>query len=196
MNRADTKSYPLSVAALAVLALLALNAFTAPQKVEVWAAMSVAVLAAIGAAPCIARRMSTRSPEERAAIKRSVFLALLTIGVALTTSFLKHAGYADGAVAKRFAGLVIGGVLIACGDQLPKFVPSLAARGRAPARTAAAERFVGRVLVLGGGFYIAAWLLMPIDRAPLGSSLIGFAAFAMAAAAGVWAHAGAARERV
>ncbi len=177
MTEFNEYRYPVRLVAGGVIGLAGLNWIAAPEKVEAWAGVSIVVLVALGAAPRLAERFRSRSTDERTAISRSLFLAALTIGFALIATLLKSWGLADGAVAKRFVGAVIGAVLIACGDQLPKYVPAPSERLCDPARAQAAERFVGRVLTVGGFFYVAAWLFSPIDRAPMASTAIGLFVF-------------------
>lgn len=71
--------------------------------------------------------------------------------------------YLDPEWGKRLAGALLGGVVVAYANAIPK---ALAARTRcAPAVHQAARRFTGWALVLGGLGYMLAWLLAPLHLA-------------------------------
>jgi len=94
----------------------------------------------------------------------------------------KELGSIDGYLAKRSIGIILGLLLIMMGNFLPKIVRPLAEQAGNPARAMAAERFAGRMFMLGGLAYISVWIYGSQESAPLISSLIGIGAFVLAAA--------------
>ena len=72
--------------------------------------------------------------------------------------------YLDPEWARRFAGALLGGVVVVYANAIPK---ALAARMRcaSPAAEQAARRFAGWALVLGGIGYMLAWLVASLGMA-------------------------------
>jgi len=87
----------------------------------------------------------------------------------------KKTGVMDPDLAKRGAAAMIGLVLIVTGNFVPKlrlFQPQDGASG-----ASAVDRFAGWTFVACGAAFVAVWLFAPIDKAVLGSPMIGIAGF-------------------
>ena len=106
---------------------------------------------------------------------RSLLAAALIIGVSAALSWLAPS-YISTELSHRLLGALLGAVVIAYSNTIPKV---LAARTRlrcSPAQDQAARRFAGWSLVLGGAGYMLAWLLAPIDLAAVvGGALLATA---------------------
>lgn len=92
-------------------------------------------------------------------IFRSLLGAALVLAVSALLAWLTPA-YLDVEMRQRLAGVLMGAIVVAYANAIPK---AAFARTRCvPALPQAARRFTGWALVLGGLGYIAAWLLAPI----------------------------------
>jgi hypothetical protein len=89
--------------------------------------------------------------------------------------------YISVATAQRLTAALLGLVVVAYSNVIPKSLVSLARMRCAPAREQATRRFVAWSLVLGGLGYSAAALLAPLES----MHLIGGAILAVALAAAV-----------
>jgi predicted lipid-binding transport protein (Tim44 family) len=98
---------------------------------------------------------------------RSVLVAAGILGLSALLAW-SAPGYLDPEWSRRLLGALLGAVVVAYANDIPK---ALAARARmrcsSPAADQAARRFAGWSLVLGGLAYMLAWLLAPLDRAGL-----------------------------
>ncbi len=97
-------------------------------------------------------------------VRRALLGAALVLFVAAALR-LASPEYLSPDLSIRLSGVLLGLVVIANANNVPKALPR-----RLPASLNAAEeqserRFVGWSLVLGGLGYAATWLLAPIDRA-------------------------------
>ncbi len=116
---------------------------------------------------------------------RPFALSLLTLVLAMAgAAAARETGLVDPDTGKRLAAAVMGLMIAACGNFLPKIVRSLAAGRETAAAFAAADRSAGVVFLLTGLAFAAIWLFAPIDRAALGASLAGLGGFLTAL--GVW----------
>lgn len=106
---------------------------------------------------------------------RSLLAAALIIGASAALSWLAPS-FISTELSHRLLGALLGAVVIAYSNTIPKV---LAARTRlrcSPAQDQAARRFAGWSLVLGGAGYMLAWLLAPIDLAAVvGGALLATA---------------------
>lgn len=94
---------------------------------------------------------------------RGVLAAACILGASALLAWAAPA-YLDPEWAKRFAGALLGGVVVVYANAVPK---ALAKRMRcaSPGADQAARRFAGWALVLGGLGYMLAWLAAPIGVA-------------------------------
>ncbi|WP_421785539.1 hypothetical protein [Hyphobacterium sp.] len=175
--------------ALLVIMLSALNGWATPDKWLAWTGVAFLALAAVMA--MVACR--NLEPATRRNLYRSLFAAGFSIGIALAFSLGETFNWIPEAASKRTAGVLIGLVLAATGNFLPKAVIPVSARRCHPARAVRAERFVGLVLMMAGIVFAAIWLFAPLEVAKVGSSFAGLVAFGTALAAWMWLHAGTSR---
>ena len=103
---------------------------------------------------------------------------LAVMGVALAGEF----ELIDHELAKRGVGAGLALLLLLLGNQLPKLVLPLAARGETPALVLAAERFAAMVLVGAGLASLAVWIWWPAEQMMLVAGVIVLAGFGLAAA--------------
>jgi hypothetical protein len=111
------------------------------------------------------------------------FLALAAVATALGIG-ARHQ-VVDAALARRGIGMVIGVMFVVTGNFLPKMRP-LNAPGTDAARTTAAERVAGWILVVVGAADVALFLFAPLSVARAVSSIIGIGAIAVIAANWAW----------
>jgi hypothetical protein len=105
---------------------------------------------------------------------RAVLGALFILGAAGLIAWASPA-WLDPEWAQRLAGALLGGVVVAYANAIPK---ALAKRMRcaSPAADQSARRFAGWALVLGGLGYMLAWLFAPLDVAGMvGGLALGLA---------------------
>jgi hypothetical protein len=172
-----------------VLLLSALNGWATPDKWMAWTGVAVLAFAALG----LMWAVHNAHPATRRNLHRSLFAAGVSISIALAFSLGEALDWVPEAASKRTAGVLIGLVLAATGNFLPKAVLPLGARHCDPARASRAERWVGWVLMIAGLAFAAIWLIAPLDTAKVGSALAGLVAFAAAIIAWMWLHTGAQR---
>jgi hypothetical protein len=108
----------------------------------------------------------------------AVFIAM--IGFALAREF----GLLDMDAGKRGAAAMMGLMLSACGNVLPKIARKLELGRAVAAAYASADRLAGWVLVLTGLAWAVIWMFAPIELAPIGASLVGLGGFLFAL--GLW----------
>ncbi len=109
-----------------------------------------------------------------------VFMVMLGFAAGKLFHFL------DPLVAKRGAAASIGLQLVIFGNLVPKF-RAISAGSRESARSIAADRFAGWVLVAAGFTFAGLWLFAPLDRAAALSPLAGGAAFVASGGYWIWA---------
>lgn len=165
--------------------LSAANGLAMPEKWIAWAGI---IMLAIGALILMAV-VQNAHPATRRNIHRSLFAAGVSISIALAFSLGESFDIIPEAASKRAAGVLIGLILAAAGNFLPKAVIPVSARSCDPARAARAERLVGWVTMLAGIAFAAIWIFAPIDAAKIGSALAGLMAFFTALTASIWLHA-------
>ena len=110
---------------------------------------------------------------------RSLLAAALIIGVSAALSWLAPS-YISTELSHRLLGALLGAVVVAYSNSIPKVLVARARLRCSPAQDQAARRFAGRSLVLGGVGYMLAWLLVPIDMAALTGGAVLAAALLLA----------------
>jgi hypothetical protein len=110
---------------------------------------------------------------------------LFLVAIAMAMALARAIGLVDVAVEQRVLGLVIGAMIVVTGNFLPKMRPLNVDQGN-PARTTAAERLAGWVLLLAGLAYIALFVFAPVDQARHFSSVIGIGAIGIIAVDWIW----------
>lgn len=101
-----------------------------------------------------------------ASLGRAVLAAALIIGISATLAWLAPA-HISTETSHRLLGALLGAVVVAYANAIPKMLTSCMRVRASPAEDQAARRFAGWSLVLGGLGYILAWLLAPIGSANL-----------------------------
>ncbi|WP_306253037.1 hypothetical protein [Parvularcula sp. IMCC14364] len=175
--------YPVKTAAFGVAALAITNWYLAPDKSFMWAGVLTILLAVMIGTGLLIRFSQTQKEETALNLQRAVFGACLMVGGSLGVVLVEEVGLVGPGFEKRAVGVFLGLMLVMTGNFLPKTVRPLTAENCDPARAMATERFAGWVFVLAGLVYAGIWLFAPIEQAPLGSSLIGLAAFFVVLAA-------------
>ena len=105
---------------------------------------------------------ATIKPESH--IRRALLGAALVLIIAAALR-LASPEYLSPDLASRITGVLLGLVVIANANNVPKALPRRLPARLNPAEEQSERRFVGWCLVLGGLGYATAWLLAPIDRA-------------------------------
>ena len=83
--------------------------------------------------------------------------------------------------ARRLLGVLLGAVVVAFSNSIPKMLVARARQRCSPGQDQAARRFAGWSMVLGGLGYMLAWIFAPLQVA----ALIGGAALAIGVALAV-----------
>ena len=114
-------------------------------------------------------------------IRRALAVAALYLLAALTLNELRLHQVIGADAVQRLMGVLMGTVVIATANLIPKRLVPLARVSCDPAREQTLRRFCGRVLVLGGLGYTLAYALAPIAIAStLAICLLAPAALAVA----------------
>ena len=114
-------------------------------------------------------------------IRRALSVAALYLLAALALDELRLHEVLSAETVQRLMGVLMGTVVIASANLIPKRLVPLARVSCDPAREQMLRRFCGRVLVLGGLGYTLAYMLAPIDvAATLAMCLLAPAAVAVA----------------
>ncbi|MEN0653626.1 MULTISPECIES: hypothetical protein [Hyphobacterium] len=181
--------FPVFAVALLAATLSGLNWAADPANALIWAGVLTAALAAL-AVNAFAWNGQTEAARERDRnLRRSLFLGLGLVSLALGVAFANAFGLAGGAD-KRATLVGIGLILAITGNYLPKTVLPIAAQGRNPARRAAAERVTGRIFVLCGLAFAVAALAAPFQYVTLATGAFGLLAFLSAVFAWFWVAGG------
>ena len=99
-------------------------------------------------------------------LSRGLIIAGLFLGSSIALRLLSP-DHLTPELARRLLGVLSGAVLVVYANAVPKTLSPLARLRCDPAAEQAMRRFAGWTLTLGGGAYITAWLLAPLDRANL-----------------------------
>ena len=177
--------FPVFAVGLLAATLSGLNWAADPANMPVWAGVLAAALIALAVNAFALNGQTDAARERDRNLRRSLFLGLGLVSLALGVAFANEFGLAEGAD-KRATLVGIGLILAITGNMLPKTVLPLAARGRNPARQAAAERFAGRVFVLCGTAFSICALLTPLNWVTVTTGLCGLTAFLAALTACFW----------
>ncbi len=183
--------YPLKIAGLGVFGLAAVNWHYSPDNALIWGGVMAIVVVSTAVLFLMSRSSRDDNKIRIRNIRRSLFAASLMLAIALLFRLVEDLGGINGNIAGRVAGIITGVILMVTGNYLPKSLRSLAAQKCNPARTIAAERFLGFTLVLAGFSHSALWLFAPVGLAQALSFLIGAAVLALAITICFWATRGA-----
>jgi hypothetical protein len=147
--------------ALIVAVLGVANWIREPTRWVVWL-VSIAFMAAIWIVVLARARTAAASQNdsERSLLVASAIMAGLLLAASLALALVGEFGLADQSLRVRAQGVVMGLVVIAMGNFLPKFVPSLAPKRYSAARAQSAQRFAGWTFVLAGLGYAGAWIFL------------------------------------
>jgi hypothetical protein len=167
MNPSQRMHVQIAFVALVVAVLGVANWILEPERATKWllamATMGVVWIVVLGV-----NRAGLGTPTTRGFLAASAATAGILLSVPLAFALLEAAGVGGGAQGDRAQGVVIGVVLMAMGNVLPKVVPSLAAKRCAAAQTLAVQRFAGWAFFMGGLGYAGAWVfLAPAQAKPV-----------------------------
>jgi len=116
---------------------------------------------------------------------RPFALSFLVLVLAMAAAAAaRETGLVEPDLGKRIAAAMMGLMIAACGNFLPKIARSLASGRETAAAFAAADRGAGVVVLLTGVVFSVIWISAPIDRAALRASFAGLGGFLTAL--GVW----------
>lgn len=102
---------------------------------------------------------ATPSPGRR--LGRDLIIAGAMLAIAIAVAFLVN----DRMLGQRILGVVMGLFLVFYANEVPKRIPSV--NRCDPVMAQGRRRFIGWTLVIGGLGYAAAWMVAPIQIAPL-----------------------------
>ncbi|PWF49102.1 hypothetical protein C7C56_008205 [Massilia glaciei] len=104
---------------------------------------------------------------------RSILAAAFILGASAALAWLAP-DYISAEWSQRLLGALLGAVVVAYSNAIPKILTARARAASSPAADQAARRFAGWSLVLGGLGYMGASLFAPIGMASLvGAGLLG-----------------------
>jgi len=176
--RAMTPTRSTFLAAVSLLLVVVLGAvrwWLAPERGVLWAVIMFALpLVWVG----LARprwRPGTGLVSENSGLNVSVATAAGLFAAALAMSLARAYGVLDHGDTRRIMGLILGSILVAVGNSLPKQLTPIARMSCDPARKQALQRFAGWTFVVTGIAYAAAWLVAPRDSAGIVAAAIGLA---------------------
>ena len=98
-------------------------------------------------------------------IVKALIGAAAIIGAALIMAYLSKNGIIEKDSATRWTQFVIGLMLIATGNLIPKTLEPLTRSCSNPAREQSLKRFTGWAFVLSGILYSVIWLAAPLEYA-------------------------------
>jgi hypothetical protein len=107
-----------------------------------------------------------RAPASRTAIARGLLVAGGLLGVTVVLKLLSPDHLSPEAVRRMLGGL-LGAVVVAYANAVPKALTPLMQLRCDPAAEQALRRFTGRSLVLGGASYGVTWAIAPLPYANL-----------------------------
>jgi hypothetical protein len=106
---------------------------------------------------------------------RAVLAAAFILGISAGLKWLEPA-FVGTDTARRIVGAILGAVVVAYANVIPKILTGRALRASSTAADQAARRFVGWSMVSGGLGYMLAWSFAPVDSAAvIGGTLLGTA---------------------
>lgn len=107
----------------------------------------------------------------------SLVIAALMIAAPLVMIYLDRQGVIPASgeeISARTMGVLMGLLLIAYANMMPKKMKPLAETQCDPGREQGARRFSGKAIVLGGALWVVAWIAAPFDLAnPLAMIAVG-----------------------
>ena len=117
---------------------------------------------------------------------RALLIAGGMIAVALALRMLTPE-YIGSDIARRVLGVLLGILVLAYANAVPKILAPLRTSGWDAAVEQSLRRFTGVVLLLGGLAYSLAWALVPLDRAALVGGALLASALVLVIARWAWA---------
>jgi hypothetical protein len=165
MNPSQRMHVQIAFVALVVAVLGVANWFLEPERATKWL-LAMATMGVIWIVVLLVNRVGLGTPTTRGFLAASAATAGILLSVPLAFALLEAAGVGGGAQSDRAQGVVIGIVLMAMGNILPKVVPSLTAKRCAQAQ--ATQRFAGWAFFVAGLGYAGAWMLLaPVQAKPV-----------------------------
>lgn len=98
-------------------------------------------------------------------LRNSIIGAGLLLAASVSLAGAQWFEFIDHSFSERAMGVLLGIVLIICGNFIPKTLEPLATQRCEPSRLQSLQRFAGWTFVLAGLGYAIVWLTFPIDRA-------------------------------
>ena len=175
----------LKAAPIAMLLVVALGAwmwYLRPEHALKWAVSMFMLPVAWCGLELLKRTGTWRATEaDQLRLSRAITGAGLILAAALSLRLAETLDVLGGGISERAMGVVIGAVLVVCGNAIPKTLKPLAQEKCDPASEQALRRFAGWTFVLAGLGYAIAWLVVPLDWANLVATLIAAAALVLVA---------------
>lgn len=139
--------------------------------------------------------MTARPPQARTIIVRSLLVAAVILGVSAALSRLAPE-YLSTDLATRLVQTMMGIVVIAYSNAIPKALTPLMQLRCTPAAEQRMRRFAGWTLTLGGVGYALSWALAPIALAPVLATVLLAGSLLLVLGRLAWARKGAASRAV
>lgn len=105
-------------------------------------------------------------------VKGSLILAGGIIAISASLAGLEALGVLSGNVSERGVGVVMGLMVMAYGNAMPKLLVPMSGQQN-EAKRQALQRFCGWAMVIGGIGYVLAFMFLPIDYAAYGAVACG-----------------------
>ena len=156
--------------AMVVMALGITNWVLAPARALHWGIVIGTMIAIWLVVTLLGRMAEIREDEsERSLLATSAMSAGILFAATLAIALYRNLGHAPGAVGsalqERGGGVLIGLLLAAMGNMVPKIIKPLAARRCSHVASQSMRRFTGWAFALAGVGYTLAWLLLPTSLA-------------------------------
>ncbi len=160
-----------------------------PEHAVVWA-VSIGFLPGAWLVLSVVKRSRLGGALERDGLgyTGALTVAGLIMAASLGFTLAEHLALLGESATERGMGIVMGGLLVLVGNVMPKMLKPLAEMRCDPAKLQSLQRSAGWIFVLAGLGYALSYVLLPVDRAALVSSLFAVAAIALVAPRLVWLY--------
>jgi hypothetical protein len=184
----------IALIASVVAALAVANWILEPTRAPAWLA-SIATMAVIWIVVLVMERARSATDTARRFLFGSAETAGVVLSISLVFALLDEIGLGAGSAGARAQGVVMGVILMAMGNIIPKIVSPLGAKPRAAARAQAMQTFAGRAFFIAGLGYAGVWLLLAPGEAKPVALTICATATALVIARMMWMFAACGRKQ-
>jgi len=174
MKTALTRYVTPALLALGAMLTIA-NWYLTPERSRAWA-LTLAFLACLLVPLWHARRRASQEGGRRRTndiLAGAVGFAALVLVIPLSGKLAYALGaIEDGDLAKRLSMVVVGALLVAVGNAMPKMLPPPSSIACDGAKAQALRRLSGWTWVLTGLAYVVLWLVLSVDMAAAVSTMV------------------------